>query len=142
MTATTDSRPSPAADAVPAVDLYRDIHKGIRAELFGAAVQAGATDPSDRTARLELAARVDGLVGTLASHAEHEDRAVQPAIEVHVPAVAERIVTDHHVLDARIQDLHELSLTVADTCGPAARTAAHELYLELASFTSHGLQAG
>ncbi len=122
--------------AVPTVDLYKDIHKGIRAELFGATLEAGSLDPSDRGDRLHVAGRIDRLVHLLHSHAEHEDTSVQPAIELHVPGVAERIVADHELLDARIGDIHDLSVVVADTCGPSARTAAHELYLELASFTS------
>ncbi len=131
----TDQPTVPVPVAVT-VDLYRDIHKGIRAELFGATVQAGSLDPSDRPSRLALSDRVTALVDMLVTHAEHEDVGVQPAIEVHLPAVAERIDADHHLLDGRIRDIREMSVIVAETCGPAARSTGNELYLELASFTS------
>ena len=133
-----DAHAAPAG--VPEIDLYRDIHKGIRAELFGTTLQAGTLDPSDRASRVALADRVTGLVNLLVSHAEHEDHGVQPAIELHLPAVAERIVADHERLDARIKDIDEMALSVADTCGPDARATGNELYLELASFTSTYLE--
>jgi len=137
---TTTGAGSPVVDAVPAIDLYRDIHKGIRAELFGTTMQAGTTDPSDRGSRLALSGRVETLVATLHSHAEHEDTGVQPAIEKVLPAAAERIVADHDLLDRRIVDIHEMALTVAEAGALTARDLGHELYLELASFTSAYLE--
>lgn len=126
--------------AIPEIDLYRDIHKGIRSELFATTVQAGSTDATDRAARLVLTDRIDGLVHLLHSHAEHEDTHIQPAIEVHVPDSAERIVADHVALDARIAAIHEQSVALAGLCGSAARTAADGLYLDLASFVSAYLE--
>ena len=125
---------------IPEIDLYRDIHKGIRGELFAATLQAGSSDASDRAARLALTGRIDGLVHLLHSHAEHEDVHIQGAIEVHVPASAERIVADHAALDARIAAIHDQSASLAELCGPAARSAADGLYLDLASFVSAYLQ--
>ena len=93
-TTTTDEIATGAAP-VPTIDLYRDIHKGIRNELFGTTLQAGSTDPADRAGRLDLAGRIDKLVYLLGSHARHEDTVVQPAIEAHVPAVAECVASDH-----------------------------------------------
>jgi hypothetical protein len=119
-----------------AIDLYRDIHKGIRAELFGATLQAGDLDPSDRGSRLALAGRIDALVALLHGHAEHEDGHVQPAIEKVLPDAASRIVADHDLLDRRIGDIQEMSVVVAETTGTQARAVGHELYLELASFSS------
>src|SRR6476646_1584391 len=84
------------------LDLYRDIHKGIRSELFGVTLEAGRLDPSVRSNRADLAGRIHGAVDLLVSHAEHEDAAIQPAIELHLPALAERIATDHVTLEARL----------------------------------------
>ena len=39
-------------------DLYRDIHKGIRAELFAVTTAAGSLDPGDRAGRADLARHV------------------------------------------------------------------------------------
>jgi hypothetical protein len=118
-----------------AVDLYRDIHKGIRSELFGLTDQAGSLDPSDRADRADLSARVQGVVELLVSHAEHEDAFVQPAIEAHLPDLAQQIEADHHRLEARIALLNEQAVDAVDPAGDP-RGNAHRLYVDLASFVS------
>lgn len=116
-------------------DLYRDIHKGIRAEMFRVTELAGSLDPSDRRARTAFAAEVEGLVQNLESHAAHEDNAVQPALEAARPDLAATIAADHHALDARYHDLRTVASAAVDATSNA-RVAMHEAYLELASFTS------
>ena len=109
-------------------DLYRDIHKGIRAELFALTLEAGRIDPAATPDRVALAGHVHRVADVLVSHAEHEDRTVTPALEVHLPAFAERITTDHVVLDGRLVALRER----ADAA--TSRANVHHLYLEVASF--------
>ena len=118
-----------------AVDLYRDIHKGIRSELFSVTETAGALDPSDAGDRVALAGHLRRVVELLVSHAEHEDGHIQPALERHLPALAEQIEADHHRLEARILDLAAMADEAVAAPGNS-RWHAHRLYLELASFTS------
>jgi len=125
---------------IVAVDLYRDVHKAIRSELFAATVEAGRIDPADRSGRRALGHRVDDIVEFLVSHAEHEDTSVQPALEVHMPQLAERIERDHVGLEARMVDLRELARVAIDGEPITQRTGAHHLYLQLASFTSAYLE--
>ena len=117
-------------------DLYRDIHKGIRAELFAVTAAAGQTDPGDRTARCALAAHVGDVYQLLESHAEHEDGAIQPLVEIHLPDVAEQVALDHLTLDARGGDLAALATAAVDAPASDRRRILHNLYLDLASFTS------
>lgn len=140
ITPASTSISTPADFRLVAVDLYRDIHKAIRSELFATTVDAGRVDPADRAGRQALAHRVDGLVELLVTHAEHEDRTVQPALEIHLPQLAERIECDHAGLEARMVDLRELAGVDLDGAPIAQRTGAHHLYLELASFTSAYLE--
>jgi len=130
-----EQAPIPAFETVT-FDLYRDIHKGIRAELFGVTLTAGNTNPGDCAARTELAARVRQMAYLLESHAEHEDRTIQPAIERFLPDVAETIEHDHAAFSGRVRDLVAIADVAADVSGPAARTRLHQLYREMASFTS------
>ena len=118
-----------------AVDLYRDIHKGIRSELFAITERAGNLDPSDQADRADLSAHVGRVVQLLVEHAEHEDDHIQPALEQHLPSLAEQVEGDHHRLEARIQLLAEQAADLVDAAGNA-RWRAHQLYAELASFTS------
>lgn len=118
-----------------AEDLYRDIHKGIRAELFAVTERAGSVDPADRGERAELCGHVQRVAWLLESHADHEDTHVQPVLERHLPALFEQIEADHHRLDARVRRFAEQAAELVEVPG-AARAHAHGLYLELASFTS------
>lgn len=117
------------------VDLYRDIHKGIRSELFALTERAGNLDPSCQADRADLAAHVRRVAELLVSHAEHEDGHIQPAIELHLPALAEQIEADHHRIDGRIDDLVAQAEEAATTPGNP-RWHAHRLYVDLAAFTA------
>jgi hypothetical protein len=121
-------------------DMYRNIHKGLRAELFGVTAQAGSTDPGDADARAAVATRWSTAVALLVEHAEHEDEFVQPAIERHAPQLGVVVLRDHEVLEAQMAQLEVLADRAATASGPAARFLGHQLYLGLASFTAAYLE--
>lgn len=134
-TLTADRRKSAEPFALVAVDLYRDIHKGIRTLLFAATERAGRTDPSDPAQRAALAADVTRLAFVLDSHAEHEDAAILPALEIHLPDLAAAIVGTHATLEPRVAALAAAATAFSSVHAGDARRAGHELYLALASFT-------
>jgi hypothetical protein len=111
------------------VDVYRNIHKGIRRELFTVTTTAAELDPSDECGRVRLSERIEGLVWLLGAHAHHEDRWFLGMTEEHAPRLAERIVTDHAMLDARIEGIGKAARETE------TRAELHELYLDLAGFT-------
>ena len=117
-------------------DLYRDIHKGLRGELFALTASAGQTDPSDAESRADLARHVDSVVSLLVSHAHHEDAAIEPVLERYLPDLAERIETDHVALDRRIAAVADMAKTAIDAPAGARRFELHRVYLELSAFVS------
>ena len=119
-----------------AFDLYRDIHKGIRSELFAVTEEAGRADSADHGDRAAVAAHVRSVVTLLTSHAEHEDLGIQPALELHLPELAEKVDADHHRLDARLAGVAEMADEAVDAPAGAGRGALHRVYVELAAFTS------
>jgi Hemerythrin HHE cation binding domain len=124
-------------DIIVSFDLYRNIHKAIRSELFGTTLAAGSLDPADDKGRVELAERVERIGDLLVEHAAHEDEHVQPHIERHVPRLAHQIEADHHAIEARLPRLTSLADAAASArAGEVSRRRLHDLYLELASFTS------
>ena len=131
MTFTTDNQTTAPALQAVTFDLYRDIHKGIRAELFAVTGEAGRIDPSNEADRVDLARHVRSVVELLVSHAEHEDAHIQPILEKEVPDLAARIADDHEAFDTRIVDIACLAEVVKGD-----RFDSHEVYIELASFTS------
>jgi hypothetical protein len=135
MTPTTVPTSTPELAQV-AVDLYRDIHKGIRAELFAVTTEAGGIDPGDLRDRAALTAHVTSVIELLVQHAEHEDAGIQPALEAELPDLAAVIEADHHALEARLEQLSELAQVVQVAATADQRHRTHQLYVELASFTS------
>jgi hypothetical protein len=136
MTITSPAPTAPLDIRLVAVDLYRDIHKGLRTRLFDITAAAGRVDPSDRSAKQAVAVELDDVIDVLNLHAHHEDATIQPVLVDQLPDLAERIEADHHTLEGRLVILRDLAAESADAPAVPARLAAHALYLEVASFTS------
>ena len=117
-------------------DLYRDIHKAIRVALFDVVTEAGNLDPNDCTARIAHATRVHELVKFLVFHAAHEDEHLDEAIRQVLPDAAAEIAAEHVALEERMAGLIELADLAFAADHDDARAAMHDLYLDLASFTS------
>jgi hypothetical protein len=123
------------SDTTVATNLYRDVHKGIRAELFSVTTEAGRIDPESDADRVRLAAHVRSLVELLEGHTRHEDTMIQPALQAHLPDLAARIDADHELVSARTTGLVSIADAVVDATSQSRSRAVHNLYLELAEFT-------
>jgi hypothetical protein len=125
----------PSLDDV-SFDLYRDVHKAIRVELFSVTSEAGRVDPSDQAARMALADHVKWVVEWLAQHAHHEDVYIEPDLCRLMPDLAAVVRNDHISFDTRCDSLLELATDAVSATGTARRRLGHRLYLDLALFTS------
>lgn len=125
---------------LPVVDLYRDIHKGIRAELFAVTSTAGSVDPADRCDRAALADHVAAVAAVLESHAHHEDAFIDPVLDRHLPDLASTINSDHERLEAMFASVTDLAVSAVDVAGGEQRRLLHLLHLDLARFTSAYLE--
>lgn len=121
-------------------DIYRDIHKGIRTELFGIATHAGSLDPQDDRAVAGLHDRVGSLIKLLDSHASLEDRFLAPLLARQSGDLAKTITDDHVDLQGQIQTLFAALGELPGKTGPGRRLEAHRVYLGIASFTSDYLE--
>jgi hypothetical protein len=117
-----------------AVDLYRDIHKGIRAELFDLVLTAGSADPGDEAGRSALADHIADVMDLLVDHAHHEDAAIQPTIAEVLPEFAAQVAGEHEDLEERIRGLREQARFLTVAADP--RRALHIAHLDLAAFTA------
>ena len=124
-----------APSPLPVVDLYRDIHKGIRSELFAIASTAGHLDPDDHGDRAALHDHIVAMAGVLESHAHHEDVVIDPVLAVHLPDLAVRIQHDHVRIERRFEEIVERAADLVRASASDRRPASHHLYLELADFT-------
>lgn len=119
-----------------ALDLYKDIHKGIRAELFALTNSAGSVDPEDAQGRAAVAAHATFIGSVLESHAHHEDTVIDPVLELHFPQLAEQVRGDHGHLECRFASIVDQAVSSLDASPEDRHRRSHLLYLDLASFTS------
>ena len=115
-------------------NLYKDIHKGLRGELFAVTSLVGSLDPADECGRRSAGERITTLGEILTSHAEHEYHWVGPHVEAHLPELAERVFAEHAAYDTYFADIAKAA-RAAET-----RLELHEIYLDLASFTGGYLE--
>jgi hemerythrin-like domain-containing protein len=103
----------PAADGnspTESLDLYREVHKGLRLALFELARAAGALDPADRPsaeAFCEQFADVDMMLQT--HHAHEDDPLLSALLTDYVPAaLKDRVDAEHVLTDERLVELRVL----------------------------------
>ena len=127
---------TPSTYELVAVDTYRDIHKGIRADLFDLTGSAGRIDPSCPADVADLARHVDQTVDFLVVHAGHEDTHLVPVMSELLPDLNATIQRDHAELEGRLVDLQRWARTAVSAPEGETRGEVQRLYVELASFTS------
>ena len=127
---------TPSTYELVAVDTYRDIHKGIRADLFDVTGTAGRIDPSCPGDVADLARHVDQTADFLVVHAGHEDTHLVPVMAELLPELNATIERDHAVLEARLEDLRAWARNAVAAPDGETRCEVQRLYIELASFTS------
>ncbi|HSV54597.1 MAG TPA: ester cyclase [Burkholderiaceae bacterium] len=139
---TPASTPPPATlPAAPAarLDLYSQVHKGLRAFLCATLVEWGRLDSAcDQEAKSALD-QLDALLDFCAGHIEKEDRYVHPAMEARSPLSTRQVAHEHEEHAQAIQRLRTAAHDVACTRGLAREKAASALYGALAVFVAENL---
>jgi iron-sulfur cluster repair protein YtfE (RIC family) len=101
------------------LDLFRNVHKGIRVMLFDLVQKAGRTDFTDITSVAVLRAQVRDTFELLESHAHNEDQFVMPMLRVAVPDLADEFGAAHEAQEAELPalraGLEALDTSSADT---------------------------
>jgi len=124
----------------PRHDLYRNIHKGLRAAMFDTVARIGRTDPADATETSATLDQVDRLLAFMSAHVRHENEHVHTAIEARTPDGARRTADDHHEHAESLASLRAQVLGMRGLVCGAAADAMHRLYLDLAEFVAENLQ--
>lgn len=134
------TRATDAALGDVVVDLYRDVHKGIRRGLFQVVEALGNVDPFDDDELAAVHGRLEALLHLLDVHAAHEDEFYGPMLERHLPALAERLERDHADLDVLTAELRRQMPVVTNTDADGRRLAQHRLYLTASEFVAAYLE--
>ncbi len=96
------------------VDLYREVHKGLRLALFELASTAGALDDSDPLAVAALTSLFADVDMMLVTHHGHEDgERLSRLIHRPTPQAALRIDTAHDRINVQLEELRKLMAELA-----------------------------
>ena len=127
----------PRTTVTDGVDLYREIHKGLRHALFDVTFRAGRLDVSDDESIVGLLAESRQVVDLLRGHHQHEEQLLlEGLIEAHASAAVGPIHDEHRLLSERLDRFAARADELAAAATDARSAIAHEYYLELAAFTA------
>lgn len=127
-------------DALPEVDVYGAVHKGVRYALLDLLRRMGTVAPDDSAGVEMVLDDLDGLFYLCVVHAEHEERYIHERIEARKPGASSRFGAVHAGLHERVEALRVLMAEVqgADAAEKPARY--RSLYLRYCSFVAQALE--
>lgn len=128
------------AAAQPRLDMYRPIHKALRACMADALLSLGRADMADEADLADATRRVTDLLDFCAAHLAHEDQHVHRAIEARAAGASEAVAHDHREHEAHIEGLRELAQALAGAAPGLRQPLADRLYGELALFVAENLR--
>lgn len=120
-------------------DIYRFIHKGMRAYLSDTLLTVGRMDLESNT---DLQAGLDALEGLLdfcESHLQHENTFIHPAMEKVQPGSARDMSAHHGQHEAMIDELRDATESLRQSAPSDREGLAAGLYRKLALFVADNL---
>ncbi len=109
------------------VDLYWDVHKGLRFELFGRLSGLGRLNLDDDEAVTAFVREFDRTCALLADHAAHEESCVHPLLEAQYAELLAELESDHGELDRKLtatrRAIQQLATATSDQRGAAGADA-------------------
>ena len=120
-------------------DIYRQIHKAMRASMCDSMLAAGRADPMDDSERDQLLAQVRAMLIFARGHLEKEEKFVHPAMESRAPGSSKETSHDHLGHAHAFADLEETLAALEHGDAGDRPAAAHALYAKLAHFTGENI---
>lgn len=122
------------------VDLYRLIHKALRAVMSQTLLAVGRADCEDEGEVAQALEQVELLVELCRDHLDHENRFIHSAIEERVPGAAMHTAYDHLHQQSSLNALAELCLAITRSASIARSTLMDQLYRQLARFVEDNFE--
>lgn len=120
------------------LDIYKEVHKGIRKALFDLAVRAGSTDFTSADSFQGLKEQFALTYNLLEVHAHSEDKYVEPLLRQCDARRAAALTATHEALDATVSRLHR-SLDDLGVGQASIADQGRSVYLGLTRFISEYL---
>ncbi len=121
------------------VDIYRDIHRALRAYMTDTLVCVARLDGDDVGEVATVLSQVRALMDFCAGHLEHENNFVHTAIEVRRPGGARATADDHLEHEQAIEALRSLAAAVETSAGTVRAATIKRLHDRLAVFIGENL---
>lgn len=116
-------------------NVYQEVHKGLRRDLFELTLMAGATDFTDGEKVEALRKEMHKVDDLLELHALHEDRHVEPIIRALDPELADSLHSRHQELEAAFKAVIAAAMAINPADADAA-DGGQDLYLRLSRFVA------
>lgn len=129
----------PSSSALPRYDLYKNIHKALRALMADTLVAVGKLDVRDAAQLSATVRQAEDLLALAQKHLEHEDDLLHPAILAAMPTAELVSVSDHVHHERTIRELEDI-LGELNGAPEASRDAlCADLYAKLCTFVGDNL---
>jgi iron-sulfur cluster repair protein YtfE (RIC family) len=112
-------------------ELYKNIHKGQRLEMFRISESAGRAEQNDPEGLARLSSRIAALRNEMRNHARIEETYVHPILAQRVPGGSRKLEQDHVVMHRQLDDMVAMAEMMIQGSSPPTESKAlfHELYL-------------
>ena len=127
------------AGAGGTVDIYRRIHKALRACIGDTLIRVGQVDTADAQQVAAVLAHVRTMANFCAGHLEHENRFVHPAIEARFPGASRPTVREHEHHASACRKLLALTAVAEQAKPNECEALIGQLYRDLALFMADNL---
>jgi hypothetical protein len=131
-----DAQPSAAK---PRYELYRPIHKALRAFMGDTLAVVGRMDTNDQHDVSAALAQTRSLIAVLTIHLEDENRFVHAAMEARRPGSAAHTSRDHVEHECALAELKSMIEAVESAAGAERERLAFSLYSRLALLAAENL---
>lgn len=121
-------------------DIYRPIHKALRALLSDTLLAVGRMDVHDDLERAQTTQRVLQMLDFMRSHLGHENAFIHPALEARAPGASGHIADDHVHHEAEIDALAAAATALLNAPAQARDAGALVLYHRLSLFVAHNFE--
>lgn len=121
------------------LDIYKDVHKGVRKALFDLAQLAGSTEFNSTESLVKLKEHFARAYNLLETHAHSEDTYVEPMVQECDANIAAELSTTHNKLETIIRQL-QIELNNLDADQDDVIFQGREFYLGLTKFVGEYLK--
>jgi iron-sulfur cluster repair protein YtfE (RIC family) len=121
-------------------NIYTQIHKGLRACMAETLALVGRLDPQDPADVMDAVAAVRSLLEFCRDHLAHEEQWLHPALEAARPGASAVTRREHEQHLASLARLDALTGALANAGDGQRRTAALQLYQQLALFVAENFE--